>query len=756
MNKKANTAEEWLGANNQLGVDIYTGKYTDETETFSEWIYRVSGGNDEVARLILERKFLLGGRILSNRGMAHHRKCTMSNCYVTSVEDSIEGIFETASKIARTFSYGGGIGVDISPLAPRGAQIHNAAKTTSGAVSFMELYSLVTGLIGQNGRRGALMLSISCDHPDVEEFIDIKNDLNKVNYANISVRVADAFMKAVDADADFVLTYERTATGEQISKTIRARDLMRKLAKNNWETGEPGVLFWDRIRDWNMIGGHPNFEFAGTNPCGELPLPTGGACLLGSMNLAEYVQDGEFDYASFRTDVRTCVRALNDVLDEGIPLHPLQEQRDNAARWRQIGLGIMGLADMLIKMGITYGSERALMVCEEIGHTMANAAVSESIRLAEEFGPYPGWNEVEHHEYAYDSEYAKTVLTPQLREALKTTGIRNAQLLTIAPTGSLSSMLGISSGIEPIFDLSYTRKTESLHNKEVYYKVYTPIVAQYMERQEVSSEAELPEYFVTAQNLPYEQRIAMQSVWQKYVDSSISSTVNLPADATPEDIESLYMCAWRNNLKGITVFRNGCKRAGVLTSADNDTQQAQVRYQLGRGDIICCDDTLPGRKRKLMTGCGTLHLQVYYDPETGDIMETFVDKGGSGGCERNQSAVSRLISLSLRGGISLDDVVDQLSSVGVCPSFRLRAVTQQNTSAGSSCPVAIAMALKEMQEEIWHDVGCETENTTAVKEISHTQSQGENETVTCPECGSAIVFEGGCNVCKACGWSRCE
>lgn len=269
------TVQEWLGADNKLGIEIWERKYRYNNETFDEWLERVSAGNQQVKQLIIDKKFLFGGRILASRGLQKINpdiKVTYSNCYVLGApEDNLESIFECASKLARTYSYGGGVGIDLSKLAPVGAKVRNAAKHSSGAVSFMDLYSMVTGLISQNGRRGALMLSMSCDHPDIEEFIDIKKDLDRVTKANISVRVTDEFMQAVVDNREFELKFTRKETGEVISKTVNARDLMMKLAYNNWDMGEPGILFWDRIQNWNLLSEYDNFEYAGTNPCAEEP-----------------------------------------------------------------------------------------------------------------------------------------------------------------------------------------------------------------------------------------------------------------------------------------------------------------------------------------------------------------------------------------------------------------------------------------------------------------------------------------------------
>ena len=261
--------EEWLGENNQLGIDIWHKKYQRNNEDFEQWLERVSGGNQDIKQLIREKKFLFGGRILSNRGMDKYgEKVTLSNCYVvTSPDDNIESIFDCAKKLARTFSYGGGCGIDIGKLSPKGAKVNNTAKHTSGAVSFMDLFSLVTGLIGQNGRRGALMISIPCDHPDIEEFIECKSDLNRVTKANISIRISDDFMKAVENDEDWYMSFVREETGENIFKKVKARYLYHRFCEMNWDYAEPGMLFWDRINNWNLLSEDSDFELISTNPC---------------------------------------------------------------------------------------------------------------------------------------------------------------------------------------------------------------------------------------------------------------------------------------------------------------------------------------------------------------------------------------------------------------------------------------------------------------------------------------------------------
>jgi len=758
--------EEWLGEDNKIGISIYERKYRNGNETFDEWLDRISGGNEKVKKLIIEKKFLPGGRILASRGLGgtEGKKITYSNCYVISPpKDNLESIFDCAKKLARTYSYGGGCGVDLSHLAPKGARVRNAAKESSGAVSFMDLYSMVTGLISQNGRRGALMLSIDVNHPDIEDFINIKEDLERVTKANTSIRIKQDFIDAIINDDDYELSFTREETGEVVHKTIKAKELFHKIAYNNWDMGEPGMLFWDRISGWNLNSGYEDFSYAGVNPCAEEPLPAGGSCLLGSINLAEFVdQDGNFDFEELGETVFTATVALNEILDEGLPLHPLQEQRDSVRDWRQIGLGVMGIADMLIRMGVTYGSDESINICSNIAYCILNSAIYASANLA-------AINETTFHKYDYEklcrSTFYQENISDDNKKYIREHGLYNSQLLTIAPTGTLSTMLGISGGIEPIFANYYTRKTESLFGKDKEFKVYTPIVKKYMEHYHLKDDAELPEYFVTSSDIKPINRIKMQSVWQKYIDASISSTINLPNEAKVEDVEEIYLNAAKYGLKGITVFRNGCRRAGILSTdtkkEDKPKEETKANSISNRGFIIESSNDLVGKKRKLTTGCGSLHCLAFFDPVTGDLMETYLSKGSTGGCNNFMIGLSRMISLAARGGVGIDSIIDQLSSSGTCPSYAARSATKHDTSRGSCCPVAIGNALKdmwrEMQEDISYsdadaDIGTISASTTVPNITKTTIDDG----MKCPECGEVLIHEGGCDRCPSCGWSKCQ
>lgn len=597
-----------------LQRDIYEKKYRFDSESFDDFLERVSGGNNPIKKAIKDKKFMPAGRILAGRGLDKHgRKITLSNCYVMpKVEDNIESIFDTAKYLARTYSYGGGVGLTLSKLRPKGSKVNNAASTTTGAVSFMDLYSMVTGLIGMRGRRGALMLNLDCSHPDIEDFINVKNDLKKVTYANISVNVDDEFMTAVRDDKDYTLFFRVESTGEEISKKIRARDLFKKLAFNNWNMAEPGILYKNKIDTWHLMSHDETFEFAGVNPCAEETLPAFGSCNLASINLSEFVKHpftkyARFEFEKFGEMVRNGVIYLNEVLDENMNLHPLEQQREMSRDLRQIGLGIMGLADMLIKMGVKYGSSESISLVHQTGRIMVNEALRQSALMAKVDGPFPRFN----LDAVLQSPFLKENADDDVLELIKEHGLRNSQLLTIPPTGSISTLVGCSNGVEPIFQVSYTRKSESLHLEDTYYKVFTPIVKDYMDTNGLSYEEELPDFFITTTNLEYKERIEVQATWQQYIDASISSTVNVPNDFSVEDVEDLYLHAWERGLKGITIYRDGCARSGILITNKKksnidkiDELQDQIRH-LAEEQLKIDPDTCPmcGGKLNHSGGC---------------------------------------------------------------------------------------------------------------------------------------------------------
>lgn len=748
------TEKEWL-KDNQLALDIWNNKYRFENESFEEWLDRISNKNPLLKNLILDKKFIFGGRILANRNIP--RRTTLSNCYVLPpVEDNIESIFQTAGELARTYSLGGGCGVDVSKLRPKGAKVNNAAKSTTGCTSFMDFFSYVTGLIGQEGRRGALMISIDCTHPDLVEFINLKTDLEICTKANISVRVSDEFMEAVERDDDWELSF--TSEHETITRTVKAREVFLLLAKRNWEMAEPGILYWDRIKDYNMLNLDPNFAYVGTNPCAEEPLPAYGACLLGSLNLSEFVKNpftnkAVFDYEGLEWATSIAVHALNEVLDEGISSHPLQGQRDCAHDWRQIGLGTMGLGDTFIKLGIEYGSDESIKLIKEIFKTIAQISVLTSLELAKQGGCYPMCNK----EAIANSSFIQHLgLSENVISEIKIYGLANSQLLTCAPTGSIGTMLQTSTGVEPNYAFSYMRRTLSLNSEETYYSVDADIVKQY---KDTTGNEFLPDYFVSSQQLNPLRRIKVQAALQEYIDASISSTINLPNKTTIEEVADIYYQAWRNGLKGVTIWRDGCQRQGILSSGETPSEEeakTEVVEGLKRGEIIKASDSCLGLKRTLVTGCGTLHCEAFFDPSTGDLRECYLSKGSTGGCNNFMIGLSRMISLSARGGIDIEHILDQLKSCGTCPSYAVRKATKKDTSAGSSCPVAVGNALRAMHSEIMQRLNSCKQDDIQVETVQTIQQDNTNYE-ECPSCKSkSLMHSDGCVQCINCGYSKCN
>lgn len=590
------------------------------------------------------------------------------------------------------------------------------------------------------------MISISCDHPDLEEFIELKSNLDKVTKANISVRVSDKFMEAVINARTLVLKFI-TDTGEVITKEIEAYPVFRKLAEMNWDYAEPGILFWDRIKDWNLLSNNAEFEYAGVNPCAEEPLPAGGSCLLGSINLSEFVVNGEFDLKSFSSVVKDAVVALNEVLDEGLSLHPLKEQQDSVRDWRQIGLGVMGLADMFIKLGVKYGSRTSLDVLSSIGYEMIMSALESSNVLARHKGSYPKCINA-----IIDTPFFKSLNTEDIRYTNLSSniyryGLRNSQLLTCAPTGSIATMLGISTGCEPIFATSYTRKTESLVNEEKYYKVYTPIIKEFINKG--YTEENLPDYIVTSDQIDFRDRICVQAAMQRYIDASISSTINLPEEATVDDVETIYRLAWEEGLKGVTVYRSGCKRGAILSKKPvikecmkrPDIVKAKlIRFKNGSENWIAFVGLIDGRPYEIFTGINNMeNFPVPTSIVEGDIAKVndnlgkrydfrYTDKYGYTNCLGGLSRIfnqeywnyAKLISALLRGGIELDKVVK------IIDGMHFESDTLNTWKNG------VKRAIKMFIED------------------------GSQSYEICPDCGEHLIYEGGCTMCKNCGYSKCS
>ena len=451
-----------------------------------------------------------------------------------------------------------------------------------------------------------------------------------------------------------------------------------------------------------------------------------------------------FDIPEFKKAVKIAIRALNDVLDEGLEKHPLQIQRDTVKKWRQIGLGIMGFADALVKLKIPYGSDRSLSLIDQIGKAMVNAGIVQSAELAKEFGPFEEYNE----SVLMDSIFLNSTCTEYTKNIVKKNKLRNSQLFTIAPTGSISTMLQVSGGVEPIFSYDYTRTTKSLNGgKEKTYKVITPIFKDAL--MDLPESAATPDYITWSSKINPLARVKTQGTWQRWIDASISSTVNLPNDATVEDVRNIYLKAWAYGCKGITIYRSGCAREGILKEVKKEEKPNTTKQLVEPVDTNIEHCTALGTK--LETGCGSLWVTAYFHNVTGQLCHLFLDKGSKGGCNSFMIGLSRTISMLGKMGVSIEDIADQLLSVTPCPSYVLSKSKNGNVSSGKCCPDAVGRALQDLQNKFINSK-VEYEAPQVLTLIDDDDVISEN---ACPECGSQLINTCGCNICQNCGWSKC-
>lgn len=742
------TFEEWLGEDNEIGKGIIERKYRRRGETFDEFLDRVSGGNSELRQLILEKKFLLGGRTMANRGL--DTKATYFNCYsIGYVPDDFGEIMDVAKKIGLTFKAQGGQGLSLSKIRPAGTPI-GKDYASDGIVPFMKLYNEVTAATSQGGaRKGALIMSLDARHKEALDFIKIKSQEGLVEKANLSLEIDDIFMDSLEKDC--TLQELRTYSGHEVSYEVDPKKIFHELAQNAWDWGDPGVLFTERLRNYNLMQFDDDYQIETTNPCGEQPLPKHGACCLSSINLSEFVVNpytnkAHFDTFGFINAVKVGVRTLDKLIDENYNRHPLKEQQEMSYNYRNIGLGIFGYATALMKLGLKYGSEEALKFTDDIFGLLFRSAVIASNELSKLYGPFPKYKDC-----VWDSDIMKLHFRQDEIDRMREYGLRNCSLISIAPTGTLATMLNESGGCEPEFAMKYTRRTVGMTDGDnTYYEVDCKAAREY---KNINKTDILPDYFVASNDIPWMARIRTQAIMQNHVDTGISSTINLPYETTVDEIEDIYMEAWKAGCKGITIFRNGCKRMPILSTNKEEKEVKKV-----------------GKMRKLTTGCGSLHLNAIFNSKTGDLMEIFLNKGSSGGCNNFMIGLSRQISLNCKNGSKIDDILDQLASSGVCPSYAVRTATKHDTSPGSSCPVAVGKALKEMWEEMQNELqsGINDENKSALVGKTSVEGPDHNERKSskaaggkisgsvCPVCGSKIEHIGGCDQCNNCGWSKCE
>lgn len=676
--------------------------------------------------LMSSLEFLPNSPTLMNAGRPFQQ---LSACFVLPIEDSMESIFEAVKNTALIHKSGGGTGFSFSRLRPKDDIVSSTKGVSSGPVSFMSVFDAATDAIKQGGvRRGANMAVLRVDHPDILEFIDSKSDPGKLNNFNISVAVTDEFMEAVANGQTYDLINPRT---NEAVDSRGAREVFDKITQAAWANGDPGIVFLDRINANNPTPEVGDIE--STNPCGEQPLLPYESCNLGSINLAKMVGgeigQGEIDWKKLGKTVTVAVRFLDDVID--MNEFPLPEIEQMTKANRKIGLGVMGFADMLIRLGIPYASEQAVETSKEIMSFIEQRAQQASEQLAEQRGVFPNWDK---SIYNRDGNGRR---------------LRNATITTIAPTGSISIIAGSSSGIEPLFAVAYTRHVldgdelvevnpifERLAKERGFYspELIKTIAAQgsLQEIQEIP--ADVRELFLTAHDIAPEWHIRIQAAFQEATDNAVSKTVNFANDATVDDVAEVYMLAYRLGCKGVTMYRDGSRESQVLTTGK--TEEAREGQRLAPRPRPAA---VTGITRNMKTGCGKLYVTINSD-QAGQAFEVFGNMGKAGGCVASQTeAMARLISLALRSGIGPEHIVKQLKGISChMPAWE---------SGGGkilSCADAFAKAL---------------ERTVLSEEMQLSmdfKGPSFGHAGACPDCGGPLYHEGGCLTCHDCGYSQCD
>jgi len=690
----------------------------------------------EFLSLLENYKFIPGGRILSAAG---NDNLTYYNCFVLpSPLDSREGIILTLQQMVEIMSRGGGVGINLSSLRPKDSPVRGVSGRSSGAVSWGALYSFATGLICQGGsRRGALGLVMNDWHPDVLEFVSCKRkEGGAFSNANISVAISDDFMRAVQNDSDWQLVfpdtqhpdYDKKWDGDLQAwrkagypviqhKTVKAKELWDAIVENAWGNGEPGIWFQD------LANAKSNSHYLGrllcTNPCFEEPLPPCGVCCLGSLNLPAFINNKDINWDELSYAIALAVRFLDDVISVTPYFHEQIEERQKSER--RIGLGTMGLAELLIRLGLRYGSEESLAKISKLYSFIAKTAYLASVSLAKEKGRFPAFNE------HFLSSGFMMLMPNEVREEVLKHGIRNMTILTQAPTGAIATMIGTSTGIEPFFDWCYSRKSQLGVDYE-YVKVYA-------EWKENHPNEPLPDYFVTTKDITVDEHVAVQAAVQRWVDASISKTVNLPYEATKDDVSDVFFKLYKSGCKGGTVYRDGSRREQVLNSVKPSAPEKQSIKELPY--------KRQGATVSMKTPSGTLHITMNHD-EKGQPFEVFIEigKGGSD-LKAMAEAIGRLISLIFRlepipPKERAREIIEQLSGIGGARSVGF------GKNKVLSLPDAISKALAEHYE------------IPLLTSESHLSAPNNLSADICPVCGqSSYVREEGCTHCLSCGYSEC-
>lgn len=727
----------------EAGQRVFNARYAmrddqgNIIETFDQAVERIARAaasaekenqvfwQEKFSSIIGDLLFIPSTPIWANMGKPD-RPWQPSACFVLAVEDSLQSMYETLMHTALVFKSGGGVGYNFSTIRPRGSLVRSTKGKASGVVELIKLYNASSNMVLQGGVRwGASMSILNIDHPEIMDFIHAKLDGGLTNF-NLSVGVTDAFMEALAKGADWPLVFN----GE-VHVVLPAAELWQEIVKSAHACGDPGIIFLDTIQKSNPL---PHKQLNCTNPCGEQPLSPGGSCLLGSVNLARLVSpNNRIDRAKLEEVVALAVRFLDNLID--IAEYPLEMIAEATRATRKIGLGFTGLADVLIWAGLPYDSDEGRRYAGEIAKLIQQTARETSRALAEEKGCFPEWG--------------NSIYYPDEK-------IRNAARVTIAPTGSVTTIAGCEGyGIEPVFAVAYKKATNVVGD----FEVFSPLFLEACQKTGVPNSAleevalkgtcqgvegiplEIQRIFKGAHDIAPEDHVLMQAEVQRCIDNAVSKTINLPNHATIEDVDRCFKMAYELGLKGITIFRDGCKE-GIVIIRQKD--KLREEHTLKRGEILPRPVSTHGMTHRLDTGCGKLYLTVNYRPDNGEIIETFITTGSDGGCLVYTEATSRMISLAIRGGIAVDKIVEQLLSTHPCPAYTLAKGKGRKLSPGKSCVSAIANKIVEIKDML-------------KKECDGSQGSTEepiNPSLLC-ECGAIMERAEGCFVCRNCGYSKC-
>ena len=709
---------------------------------------------DEFYNLMTELRFMPNSPTLMNAGRPLGQ---LSACFVLPVGDSMVEIFDSVKNAALIHKSGGGTGFSFSRLRPLGSTVLSTGGVASGPVSFMKVFNTATEAVKQGGtRRGANMGILRVDHPDIISMIKCKSDSSEITNFNISVGLTEKFMEAVIRGEDYDLIHP--ATHEKVG-TLNAKEVFDLIVDMAWKNGEPGIVFLDRMNADNVVPCVGEIE--STNPCGEQPLLPYESCNLGSINLAKMLkrEDGNYaiDYDLLGETVDTAIHFLDNVID--VNKYPLPEIDEMTKSTRKVGLGVMGFADMLYRLGVPYNSEEGIEAATSIMRFINDRAHEASCKLAQIRGEFPLFG---------DSTLANDE------------PIRNATCTTIAPTGTISIICDASSGVEPLFALSFVRNVmdnDELPQVDPYFEqvakergFYTPELMRRIAKEgTLHNIEEVPEdvkrVFVTAHDVSPKYHIRMQSAFQRFTDNAVSKTVNFPNSATRDEVAEVYMLAYRLRCKGVTIYRDGSRSEQVLYVGDKKTQEDEKKTPVVRAITPRPrPEVTKGITEKVVIGCGNLYVTVNYDDD--GICEVFANLGRAGGCPSQSEATSRLISTALRSGMSVESIIEQLRGIR-CHSTLRQKSTNKNIKV-LSCPDAIGRVLERVvkikaEEDARRMKDGEAKpkeyNPIEVEQLPVDFVHDDNDEpldATCPECGCHMEHEGGCVICRACGYSKCN